>query len=79
MYRVEFYRWSSLKDAYELVRSYWTDKREADNIIDLYRDNPPGDHNVYRYNVYGVVGLPGFLVYSIHNDLFPLYDKDALK
>lgn len=75
MYRVEFYRWSALKDAYELVRTYWTAKENADNIISLYQDNPP-DCKVYRYDIYSVIGKPGLVIYSIHNELFPVLDHD---
>jgi hypothetical protein len=76
MYRVEFYRWSELKQQYELIRTYWTAKDAIDQLagLDLRTENT--DRQVYRYDVYGVPGIACFVYYSIDNNRFTAIDTD---
>ena len=76
MYRIEFYRWSELKQRYELVRTYWTAKGAVDELVsieDIRSENE--DRKVYRYNIYGIPGRSGFFYYSIDNNRFPSMDN----
>ena len=78
MYRVEFYRWSELKQRYELVRTYWTDAEAADRFIAHYGERlHREDYKVYQYWVY-IPGKPVFVLDTIGIDAFPIYTKDAL-